>query len=67
MAQVIVGFIAGMVSIQMLDSMIDVFLYGDLGIVTVEECFSILIRTVLSDFSSREHSRNREKMKAIWR
>ena len=67
MAQVIVGFIAGKVSIQMLDSMIDVFLYGDLGIVTVEECFSILIRTVLGYFSSRKHSRDREKMKTIWR
>ena len=65
--QVIVGRITGQVSIQMLNGMIDMFLYGNLCIVTGMYRLAILIRTVLSDFSSREHSGDREKMKTIWR
>lgn len=65
--QVIVGRITCQVSIQMLNGVIDMFLYGDLCIVTLVECFPILIRTILSHFSSCEHSGDREKMKTIWR
>ena len=48
MTQVIVAFISCQISKQMLDGVIDMLFCGNLLVISVQQCLTILLSTVLS-------------------
>ena len=65
--QMIIAGIAGEIGIEMLNGMVYVLLGGDLFVVAIQLCFTVLLRTVFRNLRSGKDGVGRQKVKSIGR
>lgn len=67
MTKMIIAGIAGQMSIQVSQRMVDMIFFGNLGIVALAQRFIVLVRAVLGDTRRRKDSSRGQKVKTIRR